>query len=48
VLRAAAESDTTQGNIRDWLQLDEGEPGYQLLTDEEIASVTFIYFFMPT
>jgi hypothetical protein len=25
VLRAAGETETAQGNIRDWLQLDEGE-----------------------
>jgi hypothetical protein len=35
VLRAAAETDTTQGNIRDWLQMDEGDPGYQLLAEQE-------------
>jgi hypothetical protein len=33
--RAAAETDTTHGNIRDRLQLDEGDPGYQLLTEVE-------------
>jgi hypothetical protein len=42
VLRAAGETETTQ----DWLQLDEGEPGFQLLTEEEVAAVIFflIYF----
>jgi hypothetical protein len=40
VLRAAGETETTQANIRDWLQLDEG-PGFQLLTEEEIAAVMF-------
>jgi hypothetical protein len=44
VLRAAGETETTQENIRDWLQLDEGDPGFQLLTEEEIAAVIlFIY-----
>jgi hypothetical protein len=33
VLRAAGETKTTQENIRDWLQLDEGDPGFQLLTE---------------
>jgi hypothetical protein len=31
VLRAAGETETTQ----DWLQLDEGDPGFQLLTEEK-------------
>jgi hypothetical protein len=44
VLRAAGETETTQ----DWLQLDEGDPGFQLLTGEEIAAVIFfIYFHQP-
>jgi hypothetical protein len=36
VLRAAGETETTQGNIVDWLQLDGGDPGFQLLV--------FLYF----
>jgi hypothetical protein len=43
VLRAAGETETTQENIQDWLQLDEGGPGFQLLTEEEIAVVIFFY-----
>jgi hypothetical protein len=31
VLRAAEETEATQENIQDWLQLDEGDPGFQLL-----------------
>jgi hypothetical protein len=31
VLRAAGETDTTQENIQDWLELDEGDTGFQLL-----------------
>jgi hypothetical protein len=27
VLRAAGETETTQENIQDWLQPDEGDPG---------------------
>jgi hypothetical protein len=47
VLRAAGETETTQENIQDWLQLDEGDPGFQLLTEEEIAAVNlFIYLFI--
>jgi hypothetical protein len=44
VLRAAGETETTQGNIQDWLQLDEGDPGFQLLTEEEIAAVIYFSF----
>jgi hypothetical protein len=45
VLRAAGETETTQENIRDWLELDEGDPGFQLLTEEEIAAVIFFNYF---
>jgi hypothetical protein len=38
VLRAAGETETKQENIQDWLELDEGGPGFQLLTEEEIAA----------
>jgi hypothetical protein len=44
VLRAAGETETTQGNIQDWLQLDEGDPGFQLLTEEEINAMIFFYY----
>jgi hypothetical protein len=29
---------------KDWLELDEGDPGFQLQTQLEIAAVIFIYF----
>jgi hypothetical protein len=45
VLRAAGETETTQENIQDWLQLDEGDPGFQLQTEEEIAAVIFFIYF---
>jgi hypothetical protein len=46
VLRAAGDTKTTQENIQDWLQLDEVDPGFQLLTEKEIAAVIFsVYFF---
>jgi hypothetical protein len=45
VLRAAGETDITQENIQDWLQLDEGDPGFQLLTEKELAAVIFFYLF---
>jgi hypothetical protein len=46
VLRTAGQTETTQENIQDWLELDEGDPGFQLLTEEELAAVTLfcIYF----
>jgi hypothetical protein len=40
VLRAAGETETTQESIHDWRHLDEGDLGFQLLTEEEIAAVT--------
>jgi hypothetical protein len=44
VLRAAGETEITQENIQDRLELGEGGPGFQLLAEEEIAAV--IYFFI--
>jgi hypothetical protein len=44
VLRAAGETETTQGNNQDWLELDEGNPGFQLLTGEEITAVILYLF----
>jgi hypothetical protein len=51
VLRAAGETETTQGNIQDWLQLEDGDLGFRLLTDEEISVVRFLNLFpsvLPT
>jgi hypothetical protein len=45
VLRAAGETETTQENIEDWLELDEGDPGFHLVTEEEISAVTLFYLF---
>jgi hypothetical protein len=42
VLRAA---EPTQENIQDWLELDEGDPGFQLLSEEEIAAVIFFVIY---
>jgi hypothetical protein len=36
VLRAVGEIET-----QDWLQLDEGDPGFQPLTEENISAVIF-------
>jgi hypothetical protein len=45
VLRAAGEIETMQENIQGWLELDERDPGFQLLTEEEIAAVIFFYIY---
>jgi hypothetical protein len=34
VLTAAGETETTQENIQNWLELDEGDPEFHLLTEE--------------
>jgi hypothetical protein len=39
VLRAAGETE-----VHDWLELDEGDPGLQLLTEEQIAAVIYCLF----
>jgi hypothetical protein len=44
-LREAGGTETMQENIQDWLELDEGDPGFQLLTVEEIAAVIFFIYF---
>jgi hypothetical protein len=45
LLRAAGETETTQENIQDWLELDEGDLGVQLLTEVEIAAEIVFYLF---
>jgi hypothetical protein len=40
-LRAAEETETTQESIQDGLQLDEGDPGFQLLIEEEMNALLF-------
>jgi hypothetical protein len=47
-LRAAGETETTQENIQEWLQLDEGDPGFQLLTEEQIPADIFLFIFIST
>jgi hypothetical protein len=46
LLRAAGETETTQENIQDWLELAEEDSGFQFLTKEGIAAVIFLYFFI--
>jgi hypothetical protein len=41
------ETETTQESIQDWLQLDEVDPAFQLLTEEEIfAMIIFFKIFL--
>jgi hypothetical protein len=47
VLRAAGETENMQENIPDKLKLNEGDPGFQLLTEEEIAAVLFVFIYFP-
>jgi hypothetical protein len=45
VLRAAVETEIMQENIQDWPERIELNPGFQLLTEEGIASlILFVYF----
>jgi hypothetical protein len=44
-LRTAGETETTQENIQDWLELDAGDLAFQLLTEEKIAAVIFFIYF---
>jgi hypothetical protein len=48
VLRAAGETETTQENIQDRLELDEEDPGFQILTEEQIVAVMFLFIFFRT
>jgi hypothetical protein len=47
-LGAAGETETTQKNIQDWLERAEEDPGFQLLTEKEIAAVIFVFIFIST
>jgi hypothetical protein len=42
MLRAAAGTEITQENTQDWIELDEGELGFQLL--QEIPAAIFFIF----
>jgi hypothetical protein len=48
VLRAAGKTETKQENIQDWPQLDEEDPGFQLLTEEEISALIVLFIFNNT
>jgi hypothetical protein len=42
MLRAARETETTQEDMQYWLQLDEEDPGFQILTEGETSAVIYI------
>jgi hypothetical protein len=44
VSKEAGETETTQENIQDWLKLDEGDPVFQFLREQDIAAVIFFIF----
>jgi hypothetical protein len=45
VLRAGGKTETTQENIQDWLELDEGDTIFQLLTEDDFAAMIFFIYF---
>jgi hypothetical protein len=42
------ETETTQENVQNWLQLDEGDAGVHFLTEEEITAMIFFLFIFIT
>jgi hypothetical protein len=48
VLRIAGDPETAQEYIQHWLELDEGDPTLQLLTEEDIAVLMFVYLFLSS
>jgi hypothetical protein len=46
VLRAAGETETTQENIQDWLELDEGDSRFQLLVFLWFLNIGFTVIFL--
>jgi hypothetical protein len=45
-MRAAGGTETTQEMIRDWHDLDETDPGFRRLTEEELSAAIFFYLFI--
>jgi hypothetical protein len=43
VLRTAGAPVTTQENMQDWLELDDGEPGFQLLAGRNCYSHFYLF-----
>ncbi|CAI9732996.1 Hypothetical predicted protein [Octopus vulgaris] len=38
MLQRAGEKDIALGDVQDWLDENESDPGYQILSDEEIVA----------
>jgi hypothetical protein len=47
-LRATGETETTQENIQGWLELDEGDPGFQLIVFSVLNKGSTLIFFIST
>jgi hypothetical protein len=49
LLRAAGETETTQENVQDWLQLDEGDTRYQLrvFLNKSISEIFCLFLSAP-
>jgi hypothetical protein len=45
VFRATEKTATKEGNIRDWLQLDEGDPVFKLMTEEQTTALIFLIYY---
>jgi hypothetical protein len=48
VYKAAGETETTQGNIQNWFQLNETDPEFQLLKEEELLQLHYEFTFIAT
>jgi hypothetical protein len=44
VLRAAGKTETRQENIQHWLELDDGDLGFQMLAEEDTDAVIFFIY----
>ncbi|KAG7154717.1 Tigger transposable element-derived protein 7-like 9 [Homarus americanus] len=42
ILKRAGKNDVTEDDIRNWLEDTEGDPGYQVLTEEDIADEVLV------
>jgi hypothetical protein len=45
LLRATGETERRQESMQDWLELDEGDPGFQHLTEDKTAAVILYNYF---
>jgi hypothetical protein len=45
-MRAVGETETTQETIQDWFELDEGDPGFQLVFLQFLYKASTVKFFI--